>query len=536
MSWKKLCSVMLVTMLFASLLVGCGSGTTSNTATKSLRFSIGAEPETLDPRKSTGVPESTAQAQLYEGLAALDSKETPIPATAERWEISPDGLNYKFYIRQNAKWSNGDPVTAHDFEYAWKEVLRPEFASKYALQLYYLKNGEAYNKGKATADQVGVKALDDKTLEVTLEAPTAYFLALTTFHTYYPVNKKIVSTNEKWAADPKTIIGNGPFKVSNWVHQSKLELVKNEHYWDIAKVKTDKVDLILTDNATTALSMFENGQLDFIDTPAPPTSEVPRLAKENKLQVFPYLGTYYYAFNNSVAPTNNAKVRKALSLAIDREAIVKNVTKTEEVAAAAWIPPGLPDATAGEDFRKVGGDLVKYDVAEAKKLLAEAGYPDGKGFPDLTLTYNTDDRHKAIAEAIQEMWKKNLGINVALTNQEWKVFINNRSQGNYQIARHGWIGDYPDAMTFSDLFIIGSGNNNIQYKNPEYDQLVKLAQSTGDQTVRMKAMHDAEKMLMEDAALAPIYYYTRPAVVKQNVKGYVRSITGLTYLKEAYVE
>ncbi|BBB92656.1 MAG TPA: peptide ABC transporter substrate-binding protein [Methylomusa anaerophila] len=536
MSWKKLCLVMLVVLMFASLLAGCGRTTTGKPDAKYLRFCIGSEPETLDPRKSTGTPESTVESQIFEGLAALDSKEIPVPAAAERWEISPDGLKYKFYIRQNAKWSNGDPVTAHDFEYAWKETLRPEFASKYAIQLYYLKNGEAYNTGKATADQVGVKALDDKTLEVTLEAPTPYFLSLTTFHTYYPVNKKIVSANEKWASDVNTLIGNGPFKIANWTHNSKIELVKNENYWDIGKVKMEKLDLIITDNAATALSMFENGQVDFIDQPYPPAAEVPRLKQENKLQVFPYLGTYYYSFNNNAAPTDNPKVRKALSLAIDRDAIVKNITKTEEIAATAWIPPGLTDAKPGEDFRKVGGDFVKYDVETAKKLLAEAGYPDGKGFPVLTVIYNTDDRHKAIAEAIQEMWKKNLGINVTLSNQEWKVFINNRQTGNYQIARHGWIGDYPDPMTFLDLFIIGSGNNDPQYKNPEYDKLVKLAQSTNDQTIRMKAMHDAEKLLMDEAVLAPIYFYTFPAVVKPNVKGVIRSITHTTYLKEAYLE
>ena len=519
-------------LLVASVAVsGCGN----KSGPKYLRVSVGAEPETLDPRKSTGIPESTVQAQLFEGLTTLDATNKPLPAMAERWEISPDGLRYKFFLRPGVKWSNGDPVTAYDFEYSWKTTLSPEFGAKYSYQLFYLKNGEAYNKGLTTADQVGVKALDDRSLEVVLEKPTAYFLSLTSFHTLYPVPRRIVEANPKWAAEPKTLIGNGPFKIANWVHNSMIELIKNDQYWDAAKVKLPKLDFILTESSSTEIAMFDNNQIDMGEN-APP-AEYPRLKKEGRLQTSPYLGTYFFAFNVEKAPLDNPKVRQALNLAIDRQAIITNVVKGEQRVALAWVPPGLADAAPGSDFRSIGGDYFKdANIEAAKKLLTEAGYPDGKGLPPIELIYNTHDVHKAIAEAVQEMWRKNLGVNVRLANQEWKVFINTRSKGAYQIARHGWIGDYADPMTFLDMFETGSGNNDSQYKNPRYDTLIRLAKSTGNQEIRMKAMHEAERLLMEDAVIAPLYFYTRVTMVKPNVKGYHRSVLGHVYFKEAYLE
>jgi len=513
------------------LLAGCGS----KSGPKYLRYSVGTEPETLDPRKSTGIPEATVEAQLFEGLTTLDAKNSPVPAMAEKWEISPDGMKYKFFLRPGIKWSNGDPVTAYDFEYAWKTSLSPELGSKYAYQLFYVKNGEAYNQGLTTADNVGVKALDDRTLEVMLEKPTAYFLSLTAFHTLYPVPRRLVEANPKWAADPKSLVSNGPFKITEWVHNSRIELVKNDQYWDAAKVKLPKLDFFLTESSSTEIAMFDNNQIDMGDN-APP-SEYPRLQKQGYLNISPYLGTYFFAFNVTKAPLDNEKVRKALTLAIDRQAIITNVTKGEQKIALAWVPPGIADAAPGKDFRSTGGEFFRdRDMETAKKLLAEAGYPDGKGLPPIELLYNTNDVHKAIAEAVQEMWRKNLGISVSLTNQEWKVFINTRSKGDYQIARHGWIGDYVDPMTFIDMFDSVSGNNDIQYKNPRYDNLVRLAKSSGNQDIRMKAMHEAEKILMDEAVIAPVYFYTKVTMVKPNVKGYYHSVLGHVYFKEAYLE
>ncbi|MDR3564962.1 MAG: peptide ABC transporter substrate-binding protein [Negativicutes bacterium] len=530
---RKIAVIMIFFLIGVGFLGGC-SWFGSKSGPKYLRYAVGAEPETIDPRKSTSLAASTVEGQIFEGLTAMDGDNKIVPAAAERWEVSPDGLKYVFYLRPGAKWSNGEPVTAQDFEFAWKSTLSPELASSYAYQLFYLKNGEAYNTKKATADQVGVKAIGDSVLEVVLEKPTPYFLSLTAFHTYYPVNQKLAA-NGKWASDPKTIVGNGPFKLVNWVHDNKMEFVKNENYWDVAKVRMAKLDFILVDSTSTVLTMFENGQLDMAENL--PTTEIPRLLKEGKLKIFPFLATYYYTFNVSQPPFDNPKVRKAFSLAIDRQSIINRILQAEQKPAQALVPFGLPDTSAGEDFRVKGGDYFKdNDVEAAKKLLTEAGYPEGRGLPPVTLLYNTSESHKMIAEAVQEMWKKNLGVTVQLSNQEWKVFLDNLDKRNYQVARDSWIGDYADAMTFIDLFESEGGNNTPGYKNPAYDALVNTAKGSADQAVRVAAMHQAEKMLLDDAVVAPIYFYTNPVLVKDSVKGYARSILGTVYFKEAYIE
>ncbi|EGO62149.1 peptide ABC transporter substrate-binding protein [Acetonema longum] len=534
MKWNKTYALLLVPVFLVNLLAGCGGQ--SSQAEKVLRVANGAEPETLDPRQAVGVVEGIVLRQLLEGLATQDQTGEPVPGTAEKWEVSADGLTYKFFIRANAKWSNGDPVTAHDFEYSWKTTLSPALASKYAEQLFYVRNGEAYNKGIVGQDQVGVKALDDQTLAVTLEKPTPYFIFLTTFYTYFPVHKKTAEANPNWHADPKTYVGNGPFKMAGWVHNNKINLVKSDSYWNKAVVKTNKAELNLSDNRKTLQDLFENNQLDTVEI-TPPLPEIPRLLKENKLKILPYIGTYYYCVNVKKAPFDNVKVRKAFSLAIDRQSIVELITKGGEKPAMAWTPYGLPDARAGDDFRKVGGDYFKgNDIAEAKKLLAEAGYPDGKGLPTVTLLYNNGDEHKLIAEAVQEMWKKNLGVSVELTNQEWKVYLQTRTKGDFQLARSSWIGDYLDPMTYMDTLTSANGNNHTRWGNPQYDRLVKIAQSTLDPAVRMKAMHDAEKILMEDMPVIPVYFYSSKVLEKSNVKGIIRDALGAVYLREAFIE
>ena len=286
-----------------------------------------------------------------------------------------------------------------------------------------------------------------------LEKPTTYFLSLTTFWTYYPLCKKVVEGNDKWNTDVKTLIGNGPFKPTEWIHNSKITLVKNEHYWQKDVVKLDKVEIYLVDNQKTVLDMFENNQLD-VSQVGPPLAEMPRLRKENKLKILPEVGVYHYMFNVTKAPFDNVKVRKAMALAIDRAKIIDSITKGGETPALAWAPLGLPDLKPGDDFRKVGGAFFKdNDVETAKKLLAEAGYPDGKGLPPITMLYNTSEAHKVIAEALQEMWKKNLGINVSLVNQEWKVYLQARYQGDFMMARRGWLGDYLDPMTAMETML-----------------------------------------------------------------------------------
>lgn len=533
MTWRYFLSILFVIMISGSLLTGCL--TAQKSAKNALRYSAGAEPQTLDPRKSTGLPEANIEAQIFEGLTAIGPNGQPVPAVAESWTISADGLHYKFFLRKNARWSNGDPVAAKDFEYAWKSALNPKLASEYAYQLYYLKNGEAYNKGFCDETQVGVNALDAHTLEIHLEQPTAYFLSLLAFHTYYPVHSHTVQNNDLWATEPKTLIGNGPFKIINWIHNSKIEFSRNDFYWDIDRVKMEGLEFILTESSAAELAMYENNQIDIGENI--PVSEYPRLLNAGVLKINPFLGTYFFCFNTTKPPLDNPKVRKALSLAINREELIQHVTKGGQKPALAWVPYGLTDAVETTDFRLVGGSYLQdNNIAAARHLLAEAGYPEGQAIPPITLLYNTNEMHKAIAEAVQEMWKKNLGISVSLTNQEWKVFLNSRHKGDYQIARHGWIGDYADPMTFIDMFMSDSGNNDAQYKNPEYDRLVKAAKLSSDPARRMEAMHAAEQILFDDAVLAPVYFYTRPLLIRPSVKGVFHSVLGVIYFKEAYIE
>ncbi len=525
-------------MVFLSLTLilvsGCSSG--KKTARPShIRYALSAEPESIDPRMSTSLSASTVEAQLFEGLTTLNEQNRPVAAAAEKWEISPDGRKYVFTLRSGLKWSNGDPVTAHDFEYAWKTALAPELASPNAYMLYCLKNGEAYATKKAEAAQVGVKAKDDRTLEIELERPTAYFLALTSFHAYYPVHKKTAATNGKWANQPQTTIGNGPFKLAAWVKSSRMELAKNEHYWDVAKVKSEKIELYLLDNSSTALSMFESGQLDMGDSIPP--SEVPRLVKEGKIKNYPFLGTVYVSFHVAKAPFDNPKVRRAFSLAIDRAAITDKLLRAGQSPALAFVPPGIADALSGEDFRTKGGSLIRdNDIATARQLLAEAGFPGGKGFPEVSFLYNTNESNKMVAEALQEMWKKNLGVQVTVTNQEWKVYWDSLDKHDFQMARENWSGDYPDPLTFLDLFVAGGSNNAPDYRNPNYDKLIAEAQQGSIPQQRMKVLHDAEKMLMDEAVIAPIFFQTNPVLIRTSVKGVLRSILGVPYLKEAFLE
>ncbi len=516
-------------ILLAIGLSGCGKSQVTH-----LRYAVAAEPESIDPRKSTSLDATTIEAQLFEGLTALDAVNRPIPATTEHWTVSADGLRYLFQLRQQAKWSNGDPVTAFDFEYAWKTTLSPELASPYVYQLFYIKNAERYHNREVAVDQVGVKALNERELEVILERPIPYFLSLTAFHTYYPVHKPTVADNPRWAANAGSVVGNGPFRLSLWQHNGKMEFVKNEHYWDAASVRLPKLEFVLIDNASTVLALFQQQRIDMGEKL--PNSEIPRLLAENKLEIMPLLGTGYYSFNVAQPPFDNVKVRKALQLAIDRELLVKKVLQGGQQAAFALVPPGLADAANGE-FRAQGGNLLPHNaVATARQLLVEAGYPGGKGLPLVTLLYNTSETHKMVAEAVQEMWKQNLGITVKLVNQEWKVYLDSLDRHEFQIARDTWVGDYADPMTFIELFESQNGNNVPGYSNPRYDSLVKQAKATADQTQRMQAMHAAEQLLIDDAPIIPLYFYTRPLLVNGRVKGLVHTIFGNIYFKHAYLQ
>lgn len=541
MKLKKLTVLLLVFFSAALLFSGCGTdsetGETDDTTPGEemvLTYNVGTEPETMDPHLSTGLPEATIMLQIYEGLTRLNENSLPDLALAESVEISEDDLVYTFQLRDGLVWSNGEPLTAEDFELSWKRSLDPELAADYAYMLYYIGGAEAYNSGEGTADDVMVEALDDKTLQVTLEAPTPFFLSLCAFKTYYPLYQPAIEADaEGWHLSADTIIGNGPFKMVSWA-QGKMEFVPNENYYDADAVILDRLFFTMIENESTELTMFETGEIDVTHTV--PGPEIPRLQETGELYIFPEFGTYYYIFQVEKPPLDDINVRKALTLAIDREAIVTNITQGGQLPAYAFVPSGIPEFD-GMDFRANGGDYFAYDPEMAQQLLAEAGYPGGEGFPTVEILYNTSEMHKLIAEAIQEMWKQNLGIeNVTLTNQEWGVYLNTRDEGDFMIARAGWIGDYLDPFTFLDMWVTDGGNNNSRFSNADYDRLLTEVRMVDDEVQRMEMMHQLEDIFMEEMPICPIYYYTLPMMIKDYVKGYMKAAVSGIDFKTAYIE
>ncbi len=534
---KWMATVLSVAVILGLVVTGCGSTGGGNAAApKEMKMSWnpGAEPKTLDPQMSNGIPEAIVELNLFEGLTRLDKDSKPQKALAESYTVSPDGLKYTFKLR-DSKWSNGDPVKASDFKFAWMHALDPEAAAEYSYQLFYIKNAEAYNGKKAKADDVGIKVVDEKTLEVDLEAPTPYFLSLTAFPTYYPVNEKWVKANKDWNTKAETFVSNGPFKMKSWAHNDKIVAVKNDNYWDAKNVKLTELTFNLVEDGKAALTAFEAGQLDGMDNI--PVQDIDRLRAAGTLKNTPYLGTYYYRFNVTRKPFDDPRVRQALTMAIDRKTLIDKVVKGGQTPAFAYTPGGIPDAEAGKTFRQVGGDYFKEDLAKAKELLAQAGYPDGKNWPDnVSILYNAGASHETIAQAIQDMWSKNLGIKVKLTSQEWKVYQQSEQKLQYDVARAGWIGDYVDPMTFMDMFVTNGGNNQTGWSNAQYDADIKKAKSTGDQKERMTAMHDAEKILMTEMPVMPIYFYVNNYVAKDYIKGIMRSPLGFIDFKNATVE
>ena len=459
----------------------------------------------------------------FEGLTKKTPEGEIVEGMAEKWDISDDGLTWTFHLKDGMKWSNGDPVTADDFEYAWKYVLNPETASEYAYQLYYLAGAEEYNSSEDEAgyaeleEKVGVQAKDEKTLEITLAEATPYFLDLTSFYTYYPINKKVQEANPDWSLEAESYVSNGAFKLTEWKHKESMKLERNENYYDKDKIKLDEVQFAIIDNEDTAWQMYQADELD-LAYPLPQDVQG-QLAGDPEFNNGPDLAVYYYNLNNEVKPFNNKKVRKALSMAIDRKTITEHVSQGGQQPAYSIIPPGMPDVSG--DFQENTGELFSDNAAdEAKALLAEGLAEEGMDkMPEFTILYNTSEGHKKIAEAVQEMWRKNLDVAVTLENVEFQVKLDREKVGDFQISRAGWSGDYVDPMTFIDLWVTDGPFNDVNWSNAEYDKNVNIAKSSMDTKERMDAMHKAEEILMDEMPIVPIYFYTKPFSVKSHVKG-----------------
>jgi oligopeptide transport system substrate-binding protein len=514
-------------LMFLAVLLMLGPPAFAAAQDQVFRVNNMVEPESLDPALVTGVPEHRIVSSLFEGLTSPDPRDlSPRPGVAESWTVSKDGLVYTFRLRQ-AQWSDGKPVTAHDFVYAWERVLNPETAAKYAQQLYYLKGAEDYNKGRLTDfAAVGVKAVNDRTLQVTLRCPTAYFLDLTSFYTLFPVPRWTIQTHGRDWVKPGKIVSNGAFRLASWVPQQELILERNAQYWDAAAVKVERVVFLPTEDLNTAYKQFLTGASDWV--PAVPLPQIDAAKAKPEFYASPYLGTYYIRFNVTRAPFSDVRVRKALSMAVDREAITRYVTKAGEIPSSRFVPRGM----RGYE----GPEGLPLDVPAAKKLLAEAGFPDGKGFPRVELLYNTSEQHRSIMQAVQQMWKRHLGTQVDLVNVEWKVYLSRLSGLDYHLARAGWIGDYVDPNTFLDLWVTGGGNNQTGWSNARYDELIAgAACKLVSRKERSQALQRAERILIQDdVPVLPLYTYVNKGMLSRRVKGWHPNILDQHPLK--YIE
>lgn len=488
-------------------------GTTFETGADQVVFSIGGEPETLDVGKMRGVNESFVGLNLFEGLVEYPLGEGEVaPGVAERWEVSEDGLTYTFHLRKNAKWSNGDPVTAEDFRWSWLRVLDPATASPYAEMLWIIEGARAFNEGQSNdPSTVGVEVVDPHTLRVKLDYVAPYFLELCAFHTYRPVHRKTVEAHgDEWTR-PGKMVSNGPYKLVEWVPNKHVKLVKNDQYWDAANVKIARVTVLPIQDNTTAVNLYESGQLDWTASVNLPAIKVKALSAREDYHEDPYLGVYFYRFNVTHEALKDNKVRRALSLAVDRDAIVR-VIKSGHRAAETFVP-AMQGYTSGD------GD-IEFDPEKARKLLAEAGYPGGKGFPSLRILYNTDENHKRVAEMVQQMWSRHLKIPVELVNQEWKVYLKSLDELAYDVSRSGWIGDYHDPMTFLDMWTTGNGNNNTGWSDKEYDGLIEKAKHEPDRQKRLELLTRAETILLQRGPVMPIWHYARAYLLNPAVKGF----------------
>lgn len=479
----------------------------------------GAELQSLDPHKIEGVPESNVNRDLLEGLVISDTKGHPIPGVAESWD-NKDGKVWTFHLRKDAKWSNGEPVTAQDFVYSWQRLSDPKTASPYASYLQYghLENVDDIIAGKKSPDTLGVKAVDAHTLEVTLSEPVPYFYKLLIHPSMSPVYKPAVDKfGEKWT-QPANWVGNGAFKLSEWVVNERIVLVRNTDYWDNKDTKLDKVTFLPISSEVTDVNRYRSGGSDMTYNNMP-IELFQKLKKDipGEVHVDPYLCTYYYEINNQKPPFNDPRVRAALKLGIDRDIIVTKVKGQGDLPAYSYTPPYTEGIklTPPEWF----GWTQEKRNEEAKKLLAEAGYTADKPLT-FSLLYNTSDLHKKLAIAASSIWKKNLGVNVKLENQEWKTFLDTRHQGNYDVARAGWCADYNEPTTFLGTMQSNSSNNTSHYKSEAFDKAMDAALSSPDEATRATRYADAEKILDKDSVIVPVYYYVNARLVKPYVGGY----------------
>ncbi|HVU33860.1 MAG TPA: peptide ABC transporter substrate-binding protein [Opitutaceae bacterium] len=507
------------------LVAGCRrkSPAEAGIATQTLLLGNSAEPADLDPDLVSLWPDSNIDYALFEGLTWLDEKTTkPVPAAAKSWDVSPDGLVYTFHLRPNARWSNGDPVTAADFAYAFRRILTPSFAAVYSYMLWPIKNAEAYTAGKITDfSQVGIKVLDPLTLQITLAHPTPYLPALAAHTSWLPVHQSTVEKygkfderGTKWTR-PGNLVGNGPFVLTQWIPNGRIVVEKNPQYWDAAHVRLNRIEFFPIENHDAEEADFRAGQLHV--TYGLPDSSIAhyRATAPQELRSDPILSTYYLFVNVTRPPLNNAKLRRALSMAIDRNRIVRDVLYDSRLPAHAFTPPDCggytPRASVPDDF------------AAARKLLAEAGYPDGRGLPVFNVQSYQAESAVRYLEVIQAEWAKELNVHITISPLEFKTAIRNQQTRSYTMAFSGWIADYPDPSTFLNMMVTGGGNNYTGWGDPEYDRLIDETTRTADNRKRFEDFQKAEAILLDQAAVIPLYYDTQVYLIQPYVHRWLPS-------------
>ena len=483
----------------------------ASTGEKILSVQVGPNPETIDPALNSAVDGGNMLLHSFECLLAVDKDGKLIPGQAESWETSEDGLTWTFHLRAGLKWSDGSDLTANDFVYSWKRVCDPNVAAPYAETVLGMVAG--YEDAIAgDLDALQVVAQDDSTLVVTLNAPCSFFGSLAAFATLSPVQQATVETNgDAWATAAETYVSNGPFYVSEWVPSSYIMMTKNPNYWNADAIKLDGIKWNLIEDANASYSAYQTGEVLFIKDV--PTEEIPSLSDNPEFHVDPIIGTYYLSVNTQREPFTDAKVRKALSLAIDREYVAGTLMQGTYSAASNFMGPGWIDTDGSQFIDKANGGQPYIDTANheanvetAKQLLADAGYPDGEGLPSITYSTNDAGYHKVVAEYLQQAWAE-LGVELNVEIVEWASFTPMRRNGDYDASRNGWVGDYSDPSNMLDLLYSTNGNNDGKFNNAEYDAAMELSRTTLDAAERSEALHKAEDILMEEAGCIPVAYY-----------------------------